>query len=274
MNETSTASIFDTIDQKMLSRIQSLRLMDDDFMTVVFENDAKLTEFVLRILLSRDDLTVKRAMTQCEKRNLFGRSVKLDIVAQDTAGKIYNVEIQRTARGAQPKRTRANLCALDSRTLKTGDDFSALPETYIIFITENDIFKQGLPLYKIVKKIEGTSLSFDDGAHIIYVNGEYRENDAVGHLMHDFCTASADDMFYSEIAERVRFHKQGSEGVKTMSKIFEEYGDERVEEARAQWSNDIVQNLLRDGGLPPERISAVANVPLELVRRIAAAMPQ
>ena len=31
-----SASIFDTIDSAMLTRIQSLRLMDDDFMTVVF----------------------------------------------------------------------------------------------------------------------------------------------------------------------------------------------------------------------------------------------
>ena len=31
------------IDPKMLARIQSLRLMDDDFMTIVFSGDNKLT---------------------------------------------------------------------------------------------------------------------------------------------------------------------------------------------------------------------------------------
>lgn len=34
------------IDPKMLARIQSLRLMDDDFMTVVFSSDKKLTELL------------------------------------------------------------------------------------------------------------------------------------------------------------------------------------------------------------------------------------
>ena len=43
------------IDPKMLARIQSLRLMDDDFMTVVFSSDKKLTELLLKILLSRDE---------------------------------------------------------------------------------------------------------------------------------------------------------------------------------------------------------------------------
>ena len=40
---------------------------------------------------------------------------------------------------------------LDSHTLKKNDDFSALPETYIIFITENDYAGQGKPFYKVKK---------------------------------------------------------------------------------------------------------------------------
>ncbi|WP_141607107.1 hypothetical protein [Treponema saccharophilum] len=52
------------IDPKMMERIQSLRLMDDDFMTIVFSGDNKLTEFLLRILLDRTDLTVKSCLTQ------------------------------------------------------------------------------------------------------------------------------------------------------------------------------------------------------------------
>ncbi len=51
----STNSI-NTIDPKMLARIQALRLMDDDFMTVVFSGDNKATEFLLKILLDQNDL--------------------------------------------------------------------------------------------------------------------------------------------------------------------------------------------------------------------------
>ena len=125
--------IFSTIDPKMLARIQALRLIDDDFMTVVFSGDNKATEFLLRILLSRDDLMVKSCMTQTEKRNLYGRSVRLDIVAVDTEGKLYNIEVQRADKGAGARRARYNLAMLDSHTLKKSDDFDALPETYIRF---------------------------------------------------------------------------------------------------------------------------------------------
>ncbi|MBR6913340.1 MAG: hypothetical protein IKN34_05990 [Treponema sp.] len=92
------------IDPKMWERIQSLRLMDDDFMTIVFSGDNKLTEFLLRILLNRTDLTVKQSMTQKEKHNIFGRSVRLDILAVDTEGRQYNIEIQRADKGASEKR--------------------------------------------------------------------------------------------------------------------------------------------------------------------------
>ena len=54
-----------------------------------------------------------------------------------------------------------------------------------------------------------------------------------------------------------------------MSKIFEEYGDERAAEAREEARNKFVQNLLRDGSMPIERIASVAEVPLEQVQHLA-----
>ena len=228
---------FSTIDPKMLARIQAFRLMDDDFMTVVFDGDNEETEFILRILLERNDLRVKSVMTQREKRNLYGRSVRLDILAEDFSGRKYNVEVQRADAGALPRRVRYNLAMLDSHTLQKKKDFKDLPETYIIFITENDYLGYGKPLYRVRKIFDctdsdGNNLPFDDGCNILYVNGAYRGDDALGKLMHDFCTPNANEMNYSVLAQRVRCHKQEEGGYKIMSKIMEEYGDEREAEGR------------------------------------------
>ncbi|WP_296858683.1 Rpn family recombination-promoting nuclease/putative transposase [Treponema sp.] len=278
-------SFLDTIDPAMLARIQAMRLMDDDFMTVVFDGDNEITEFLLRILLNRDDLRVKKVTTQKEKRNLFGRSVRLDILAEDTKGKLYNVEVQRADEGASPKRVRYNQAMLDSHSLKKKEDFTQLPETYIIFITENDYYGLGQPFYKVRKTIElattdSTYLPFDDGCNIIYVNGRYRGDDALGKLMHDFCTPNADEMNYSELAEKVRYHKQETEGVRTMCRIVEEYGKERAAEARkialaeglkrglkrGVQENAIAnaKNFLQEGD-SPEKIARCCSLPLEQV---------
>jgi len=66
-----------------LKIVRSLRLIDDELMTVVFSGNIKTTELLLKILLNRDDLKVTKSMTQLEIHNLFGKSVKLDIVAED-----------------------------------------------------------------------------------------------------------------------------------------------------------------------------------------------
>jgi len=274
-NGTKKASVFDTIDPRILERIKALRLMDDEFMSVVFDGDKELTGLVLRIILNRDDLTVKKTMTQSEKRNLYGRSVKLDILAEDTNGKLYDIEIQRADKGASPKRARANLSALDSKSLKKGDDFSALPETYIIFITENDIYHLNKPFYEVEKSIKGIKEPFDDGSHTIFVNGAYRENDAIGKLMHDFCVSEADEMYYSEIAEKVRFHKNQTDGGnEPMSRIFEEYANEvateRVATAVAERNDELIRKFIRRNDMSLEEIADIFEVPLQQVQEIAA----
>ena len=76
-----TETVFDNIDPAVLERVKRLRLIDDELMTVVFSGDKKAAEFLIRILLNRNDLTVTKSMTQVQKHNLFGRSVKLDVVA-------------------------------------------------------------------------------------------------------------------------------------------------------------------------------------------------
>lgn len=272
----------ESIDPAMLARIQAMRLMDDDFMTVVFDGDNETTEFLLRILLNRDDLHVKKVSTQKEKRNLFGRSVRLDILAEDDKGKLYNIEVQRADEGASPKRVRFNQAMLDSHSLKKKDDFNKLPELYIIFITENDYYGLGQPFYKIKKSVEVLStesmyLPFDDGCNIIYVNGKYRGDDALGKLMHDFNTPNADEMNYSELAEKVRYHKQETEGMRTMCRIVEDYVKERAAEARkialaeglkrGVRKNAIAnaKNLLQKSNLSAEMIADCCSLPLEQV---------
>ena len=80
--------------EENLKRIKRFRLMDDSFMSVVFDNRPELTEFVLKIILDRDDIRVISVKTQYALNNLRGRSSRLDIFAEDNDGKKYNIEVQ------------------------------------------------------------------------------------------------------------------------------------------------------------------------------------
>mgnify|MGYP006070160373 FL=1 len=218
---------------RFYDQIQRFRLIDDTFMSVVFQ-DVDCTQFLVRTILQDDDLTVTRVETQDSLKNLRGRSVRLDITAHDAAGKIYNIEVQRKDAGALPKRARYNSAMLDANVTKPGDELENLPETYVIFITENDYFGDKLPLYHIDRVIRESAKPFQDEAHIIYVNGQYRGDDPIGSIMHDFFCADPKDMNNEILADEVAKYKDTDKGVNSMCRIMEELTNESLKEGLAK----------------------------------------
>ncbi len=123
----------------------------------------------MRIILNKKGLSVQKVHVQYDVKNLQGRSVRLDIIAIDEHGRVYNIEIQRSDKGASIKRARYNSSLLDANVTEPGDDYEKLAETYVIFITENDVLKAGLPIYHIDRTVKETGIMFGDESHIIYV---------------------------------------------------------------------------------------------------------
>ena len=213
--------------QENLQRIQSLRLLDDEFMNKVFEDKA-CAELLLQVILERTDLCVQKVHGQHSLQNLQGRSVRLDILAVDEAGRIYNVEVQRSDRGAEAKRARYNSSLIDANVTEPGDAYEKLNETYVIFITEHDVLGGGYPIYHIDRTVRETGALFGDESHILYVNAQIKDDTALGQLMHDFSCTSAEEMHYQILADRVRYFKEDTEGVATMCKAMEDMRNEAV----------------------------------------------
>lgn len=239
--------------QKMLARIQEFTLMDDDFMTRFFENDRECTQFVLQTILGNKKLKVIDVLAQKVVKSLEGRSVRLDVFARDGRGKPYDIEIQRADKGAGAKRARYNSALMDADETVPGTDAGKLPESYVIFITENDIYKKGKALYKIDRYVDGEE-PFNDGAHIIYVNGKYKGNDPMGDLMHDFHCKKAGDMKSKILAERVRYLKESDKGVRHMCRIMEEFAKEERKEAKIEERIEMAAKLLESGDMTEKRI--------------------
>ena len=192
------------MNQMMLDRIRQLRLMDDDFMTKVFENDKVCTEIMLWIILDRRDIEVMSVETQKVINSIEGHSVRLDIVAKDSTGRIFNVEIQRRDRSNEKHRARYYCSVLDTSCLGKGQDYNRLPDVYVIFITETDIFGHGEPIYRVEKTLNG-KYPYDDGRHIIFVNGATDADTSIGALMHDFRCTDPDEMKIPELQTRVKY---------------------------------------------------------------------
>ena len=131
--------------------VDDMNLFDDDLMSMVFDGNIEATELLLRIILKRDDILVEKVVGQREFQNpvVGGRNIRLDILAKDHTGKNYNVEVQKKPEGAHIRRARFNSSMMDSRMLKEGQEFSELQDSYMVFITQTDIFGYGIPIYTI-----------------------------------------------------------------------------------------------------------------------------
>lgn len=226
--------------RKYQSKIQKFCLMDDTFMNKVFE-DKKCTELVLRIILNRDDLIVDHVNCQQDIKNLQGRSIRMDILAHDRKGVIYNIEVQNDDAGADPKRARYNSSLLDANITEAGDDYDQLRETYVIFITKNDVLGSGLPIYHIDRAIKETGEKFEDESHIIYVNSSIQDETKLGKLMQDFWCKRGEEMNYDVLAERVSFFKEKKEGVNQMCEILDEVKEEGKNEGKIELLVDLVK---------------------------------
>ena len=257
--------------KKFLEVLAGFRLLDDDFMTAVFQDSLECVDLLLQIVIDKPMIRAMQAITQDTLKNLHGRSVRLDIHAF-AEGQEFDVEVQRADDGATARRARHNASLMDANALRTGEDCDKLPESYVIFITETDVLGYGRSIYRIRRMIEEENEAFGDGSHIIYVNSSMMDEDTpLGRLMHDFHCTKAEDMYYDVLAERVRYFKETEEGASSMCKAMEMLTDEAekrgMERGREDGKIDIVLEMLR-GKLPLEMIAQMSKFSLERVKEL------
>ncbi len=222
------------MDPECLALIENFRLMDDTFMSKCFENAPECIELILQIIIGKKDLKVVKSQTEYPIKSLQGRGVRFDVFARDSEGREYDIEIQRAKDGAEPKRARYNSALMDANALKSSEDFGKLRDTYVIFITENDMMGEGRDYYSYQRRDDETGKQLCDGTHIIYVNGATQSTTDIGKLMHDMRCRDAAEMYFEILKKRVSQFKNSDEGRRIMCKAVEEFAERRAAESKAE----------------------------------------
>ena len=251
--------------------------MERSFLNKALDGNIPATQRMLRIMLNNDKIKVRKVGVQQWLQNLYGHSAQLDILAEDENGTQFNVEIQRNDEGASAKRARFYCGALDMHFLDTGEKYEALPDAYVIFITESDVFKEGRPIYNVERSINESGKAFGDGSHIVYVNAACQDDTPLGRLMQDFNCNDPAKMHYKELADRVNYFKTSKEGEIDMTDIIEAYANNKAEKAAAkaaeeaahQSNVEVAKNLLAEG-MNEDFIVRTTKLSLEEVRVLAA----
>ena len=105
------------------------------------------------------------------ENRLDSKGVRLDVYVEDEENRSFDIEMQIADSDNISKRMRYYQGLIDGDKLKHGEHYSALGESYIIFICPFDKFKMGRHIYKFRERCdEDFNLTLDDGAFKIFLN--------------------------------------------------------------------------------------------------------
>lgn len=273
--ELGSLSIEDRFDYYK-AVLKDLTIFHDIFMRNVFKQK-ECTEYVLQVIMGKRDLKVIDQVIQMDFKNLQGRSAIMDCVALDNKGKKYDIEIQQAGENADPKRARYYSGLMDMNTIDPGEDFTSLPESYVIFITRDDTLGYDKPIYHIDRIIREVEEDFKDESHIIYVNSSRRDNTELGRLMRDLHCKDSKDIQSSVLAQRVFELKETQKGVETMCREMDqiyaagaEFGETKglakgVTVGELKKAKEIALKMYIQKR-PVEEIASLLEVPVDTVR--------
>lgn len=237
--------------EELIKQIQAMNLFDDIFTSVVFKDEGACLHLV-RQLMQNPKLNIIAFRTQDAIPMLISKSPRLDIIAEDDNGTLYEIEIQRLEEPAPARRVRYYSSIMDSEFLRKGGTYDKLPEVYLFYLSKKDIWQKGQTVYKLEQSLRfGDELMpYDNGLHTLYVNAEVDDGSNIAKLMQYLKTAKAGDTSQGALSEHVNYLKSPEGGRATMGE-FEKYFTEQGEVKRGK---ETALEMLKDGEKLPKII--------------------
>ena len=171
-------------------KLEELNLMDDFLFNAMLthpETSEKFTQKILKVLFDREFKNLKvSAQKFYVGMNTDLRGARLDVciegdcvdIEENDIPSVYDVEPDQNNKMRDittfPKRSRFYHAIIDSRSLKSGEDFGKLKQVYVVFICNYDPFGYDRVLYTIRNHcLEEPEMEYDDGTEtlVLYTRG-------------------------------------------------------------------------------------------------------
>ena len=195
----------------------------------------------------------------------------MDIVARDTEGRIYDIEIQNTNSHDILNRASFYMCRMISNSMKKGvNDYNQMPVCIVIFIMDTNPFgKMNIP-YRVYSSLEGDEYFRGNESRIMIFNGEYEADDAISSLMKDLHQKDHNKIANTILRDSVvKYTKGGKHMVYNPLQENYEAGvvDGRIYGMKAK-QKEVCIALLQEGSYNDDKIAALLKMPLEDVLKL------
>ena len=253
--------------KRRVEEARKFNLLSDAFMSVALRDRAAAQE-VIRVFTGIPDLKIISLITQVRLPRMVAHDAILDVVAEDSTGRVYNIEVQRADNQDHARRVRYYESMLDTTCLEKGGSYEKLPELYVIYLSEKDLWRGGRTLYTVEKKLSGTDIPYDDGIHITYANAEVKDGTEIARAMQYFKESDPMDQSHGALSKRVHYLKCEEGGYQEMCEVAEKIYTEGRTEGLAEGEMKKAKEtafMLADRGMSTSDIAEIIKVSSKVV---------
>lgn len=218
--------------QKFQEKLAKASLNTDAISSMVLQ-DKKIAEAIINVVRNAtnkdktksSDIKLSTSETQYSLKNWNrGRNIIGDFKGFcPEENTIYGIEPQCYKQNGIYHRDRYYGAMLDASILKSGQDFSELPNRCIIVLTEKD-FNSNNSMIQHIKKVDLMSGNvINSGEEEIIVNLAAATDDSeLGQFIRDWTNPNPDDIKNPALAEALKYYKSNPKGVHEMYTKWEE----------------------------------------------------
>ncbi len=245
--------------------LQELTLKDNFMFGAVMideNNCRRLLELILQIPIEKVEVCKEKSIIYHPEY----KGVRLDVYAKDEKNTHYNVEMQAVYKTTLAKRARYYHSQIDMELLLSGEDYSKLPNTVVIFICDFDPFGKERYCYTFESRCkELPEVNLQDGSRTIFLSTRGKNKNEVTEAMVKFLdfvradleesTKDFEDEFVRTLQNSVQQVKKSRAMEERFMTLHEMLQDERAEGKAEGKAEDIVE-LLKELGTVSEELQA------------------
>ena len=274
-----------------LEKWNSLTLANNFIFCKVLEENPDVCKELLEMLLDiKIDRIEQPKSEQTFKTDFDSRGIRLDVYVKDGTGRCFDIEIQTSNYMRLEKRARYYQGLMDVDSIQFGQEYSALKDSYVIFLCLGDAFGHRLPVYTFrYRAEEDKNILMNDGTVNIFFNAtmyDKMQSENLRSFFRYLCGKNSDDNFtdrLSALVERVKMNAQWRHRYMTIEQEIklqvEARTQERLNEFAKDMAQDIVQSKLDESKLEiaknllkinisPEQIAMATGLSLEQVKNL------
>ncbi len=243
----------------MTTKYKELPFTDNFMFSNTLYNNYELCKELLELILNVPIDRIEMVDTEKSiKTGYNSHGVRFDVYVKDESNTHYDIDMQVEQDEDLPKRSRYYHRMLDAHQLRKDEPYKNLAESYVIFICNEKLpIEKDLPVYYYEYRCkDDSSITLNDGSHVVLVNCCYKGNDISEELKSFFeyiktgIPTGEENNFVHRLEQEVvtnRMNEEWEAAYMTFEEIVQMKERRAEEKGREEGRQELLEKQLKDG---------------------------